>query len=119
MNGSSTLAATSASCASVRNGVGEYVPMPPVFRPRSPSSARLWSCDVGKIFAVCAIAQRVEGNLDAFKKFLDDDIRARRAERLADHDFVHGRFRLGLIGANQNAFAKRETVGFHHAFAAQ
>jgi hypothetical protein len=32
--------------------VGEYVPMPPVFRPASPSSARLWSCDVGNSFAV-------------------------------------------------------------------
>ena len=43
---------SSANSASVKNGVGEYVPMPPVFRPWSPSSARLWSCEVGKIFAV-------------------------------------------------------------------
>ena len=30
-----------ASCASFRSGVGEYAPMPPVFGPASPSSARL------------------------------------------------------------------------------
>jgi hypothetical protein len=66
-----------------------------------------------------AVAQRVQRNLDAFEKFLDDHARARRAEGLADHDFVHGLFRFGLVGANQNAFAEREAVGFHHAFAAE
>ena len=70
--------------------------MPPVFRPRSPSSARLWSWEVGKIFAVLPSHKRVEGNLDAFEKFLDDDLRARRAESFADHDFVHRLVRLGL-----------------------
>ena len=32
-----------ASSSSVTMGTGEYTPMPPVFGPRSPSKARLWS----------------------------------------------------------------------------
>ena len=71
-----------------------------------------------KQFRRFAVAERVQGNLHAFEKFLNDHVRARRAKGLADHDFVHGLFRLGHVGANQNAFAQREAVGFHHAFAA-
>ena len=43
----------------------------------------------------------------------------RRAESLADQDFVNRLVRLGLAGANQNAFAERQAVGLHRAFAAQ
>ena len=32
-----------ASSSGVTMGTGEYAPMPPVFGPRSPSNARLWS----------------------------------------------------------------------------
>ena len=92
--------------------------MPPVFNPLSPSSARLWSCDVGNIFAVLPSHSACSEISDAFEKFLDDHVRARRAEGFADHDFVHGLFGFGLVRANQNAFAQRKAVGFHHAFAA-
>ena len=36
----------SASSAAVTTGAGEQAPMPPVFGPWSPSSTRLWSCEV-------------------------------------------------------------------------
>ena len=35
----------------------------------------------------------------------------------ADKNFVNRLVRLDFIGANQNAFAEREAVGFHGAFA--
>ena len=72
-----------------------------------------------KNFRGLAVAKRVQGNLDAFEKFLNDHVRARCTKRFADHDFVHGLFCLNLIRANQNAFAQRKAVGFHHAFAAE
>ena len=93
--------------------------MPPVFKPWSPSSARLWSCEVGKQFRRFAVAKRVQRNFHAFQKFLDDNVRARRAEGFADQDFVNGLVRFGDVGANQNAFAERQAVGFHGAFAAE
>ncbi len=37
------------SNAGVTTSAGEYVPIPPVFGPVSPSPTRLWSCDVGRI----------------------------------------------------------------------
>ena len=35
-----------ATSSSVTKGTGLYTPMPPVLGPLSPSSARLWSCEV-------------------------------------------------------------------------
>ena len=61
----------------------------------------------------------MQRNFDALEKFLDDDLGAGRAEGFAHHDFVHGFFRFSLIPANQNTFAEREAIGFHHALAAE
>ena len=36
-----------------------------------------------------AVAKRVQRNLHAFQKFLDDNVRARRAKGFADQDFVN------------------------------
>ena len=55
--------------------------MPPVFNPRSPSSARLWSCEVGKIFAVVPSHKRVQRDLHALKKFLHHDLRVPAAPK--------------------------------------
>lgn len=64
-----------------------------------------------------AVAQGVHRDFDALEIFLNDHLRARRAEHLAHHDFVHGLFGFGLVVADQHAFAEREPVGFHHTFA--
>ncbi len=42
--GSTISARMRASTWEVTTGGGEYAPIPPVFGPRSPSKARLWSC---------------------------------------------------------------------------
>ena len=44
--------AASSSISVVRHGQRAYAPMPPVLRPWSPSSARLWSCAPGMQTAV-------------------------------------------------------------------
>ena len=46
-------------------------------------------------------------------------LRARRAEGFADQDFVNGLVGLRHVRANQNAFAERQAVGLHGAFAVQ
>ena len=73
----------------------------------------------GKKFGRFAVANGVKRNLHAFKKFLDDDFRARRAETFCDENFVNRFTCLYFTGANQNALAEREAVGFHSAFAVE
>lgn len=52
MVGWTILRMISASISLVATGAGEYVPMPPVFSPVSPSPIRLWSCAAGRASAV-------------------------------------------------------------------
>ena len=69
--------------------------MPPVFGPRSPSNARLWSCAVPIARQILAVRQHEEARLLAVHELLDDDPRARALRE----DRVERRLRLGDVAA--------------------
>ena len=88
--------------------------MPPVFGPRSPSSARLASRAAGQGDDVLAVAQREERQLVALQPLLDQHAPAGRAEALADEAVLHGVVGLGGRAAHGHALAGRKAVGLDH-----
>ena len=98
------------SCiAGVTTGAGEYAPMPPVFGPASPSSRRLWSCDVASGSTCRAIDHHDEARFLALEEFLDDDSSPALPKRPANMS-LRGRHRLVGRRADDDALAGRESV---------
>ena len=61
----------------------------------------------------------MQRNLHTFQKFLNDNFCACRAKGFADQDFINRFVRLGDTAADKNAFAQRQSVSFHGAFAVE
>ena len=83
--------------------------MPPVFGPRSPSKARLWSCAVPSGMRGRAVAEGEEARLLADEAFLDDELGAGRPERASEHG-VDRRLGFGDARRDDDALAGGEAV---------
>ena len=64
---------SSSTSSSPRPGTGANDPIPPVFGPRSPSSARLKSCADRERVRRDAVAEREDRDLGALEQLLDDE----------------------------------------------
>ena len=73
----------------------------------------------GKKCSSHPVAQRVQGDFWTVEKFLDHDLGARRAERVADQNIINRRVGLVEIMTNKDPFSKRETISFDGAASAQ
>ena len=87
--------------------------MPPVFGPRSPSKARLWSCATA-IGTASAVAQREQRDLGTGETFLDHTRATGVAERGTREVRAHRVTRLGDRLGHDHALAGGEPVGLHH-----
>ena len=65
-----------------------------------------------------AVAKRVQRNLDALEKFLDDDLIPGTAKDLRNEDFIDRAICLRNVLAKQHPFSKRKAIGFDDTVAA-
>src|SRR5262249_29510799 len=68
---------------------------------------------------VLAVTKRVQRDLGAFEKFLDDDARAGAAERATEQHFVNGPIGRHHLLAEQDSLAEGESICLHRTTASQ
>ncbi len=88
--------------------------MPPVLGPVSPSPMRLWSCAGTSGRDMGAVVEAKKADLFAFEEFLDDDLLLGRTQQPAIEQPLRSLDGGGARGADQDAFAGGQPVGFDH-----